>query len=128
MFDLGNHGAAAHAGAFFEGDPRQPAADLDADVAAVARDDVAGRHEDGPRRRSPGGGNDLSRAQHVDLGRAALGDIAAGRRVHGRDDGDEEQQDEPRHPPPPGGRIAVDPQTGKVAPGFSVDGHGDGSQ
>ncbi len=45
VLDLGDHLALADARAFLELQPREPAAGLHADVAAVARDDVAGGDE-----------------------------------------------------------------------------------
>ena len=70
--------ALAHARALFERQPRQPAAGLHADVAAVARDDVAGRDEHRQRRSSRRrAATDLRRARDVDFRRPPLGDVRA---------------------------------------------------
>ena len=74
VLDLGDDLALAHARAFFEPDAREPPADLHADVAAVARDDVAGGDEDGEIGRAAGGGDHLVDARDLHFGRAPLVD------------------------------------------------------
>jgi hypothetical protein len=95
VLDLGNHLALAHAGPLFEPEARQPAAHLDADVAAATRDHVAARHQYRQRRRTARRRHRPCVTRAVSTsGRAPLGDVGAGIRVEGCT----------RRPPARGGR------------------------
>ena len=77
MFDPRNHLAAAHARAFLELQSAQPPARLDADVAAAARDDVAGGDENRNGRRTAGRRHHGRGVRDVDLRRPAFVHVLA---------------------------------------------------
>ena len=116
VLDLGNHLALAHAGPLFEPETRQPAAHLDADVAAATRDHVAARHEHRQRRRTARRRHHLRRH-----GRSRPPARAARRRRRGRSgssgrpDGRQHEEDGPRHPAPAPAGVPVDAQARQVA-------------
>ncbi len=124
VLDLRDDLALADARPFLDPEHRDPAAHLDADIAAVPRHHVAGGDEDRQRlglTRCRGG--HLRHPHHVDFRRPLLVPPVARRWIGDGAAGRQHQQQEPRQPRTPPRRVAIDAQRRKI---IDLNCHGSG--